>query len=74
MACKMVFKLTEGFQGHHKSALSKMFKNPKGKFSMDSMESIENLKTHWQNTFNRHADYDESHEYHHVKSPAEKTR
>lgn len=52
LAWKMVFKLTEGFQGHLKSSPPKMFKNSNGETAIDSMENIENLKTHWQNTFN----------------------
>jgi hypothetical protein len=39
-AWKIVFKLIEGFQGHHKSFIIKMFENAKGKTPKDSVENI----------------------------------
>jgi hypothetical protein len=56
-AWKMVFKMIEGFQSHHKSFVPEMFKNSKGKTPKDSTKK---LKSYWPNTFNRHADFDET--------------
>ena len=51
-AWQMVFKLIEGFQGHHWSFCQKKFKNKKGKMSKNDNENAKILKQHYKEVFN----------------------
>jgi len=42
----MIFKLIEGFQGHHHSFCQNNFKNKKGKVAKNDNENAKILKNH----------------------------
>ena len=49
----MIFKLIEGFQGHHHSFCQKNFKNKKSKVAKNDNENAKTLKDHYREVFNR---------------------
>ena len=49
----MIFKLIEGFQGHHFLVCQKNFKNKTGKVAKNDNENAKILKNHYKEVFNR---------------------
>jgi len=57
---EIVFKLIEGFQGHHRMYKPKAFKDQWGKIATNNKENMNTLGTHYHAIFNRRANIDYS--------------
>jgi len=55
-----MFKLIEGFQGHHRTFNQKNCKDQRGKMATNNEENANILHTHYHAVFNRRADIDYS--------------
>ena len=54
----MVFKLIEGFQGHHRQFSQKIFKDQNGHIALTNTENAKILRKHYHKVFNHSAPVD----------------